>query len=170
MAWTAPVNFNEPQIVDETDLNLMQDNLRELWHLAGRTEFTGTVTATPGTNTEAAPLDIVSAGALTLTASPTRVVFGCRASSIVSGAGTNSGISLWDTTDLGSLMETPPAIATTLNGPLHLEHMLTVTAASHTFKVRLWAETGSTATVSGGAGGAGVLLPGFIEVWQKGGA
>jgi hypothetical protein len=174
MAWTDPQTFatNESPLTS-TKLNTnLRDNMRELWHLVGRIEFTGTVTATAAVHTEASPLDIVSAGALTLGAFPTRVIFCCRTSVFTSGAGAgqNSGISLWDTTDLGTLMESPSGTTSTLRGPLHLEHYLTVTAAVHTFKARIWAETSGTGSVSGGAGGAGVLLPGYIEVWQKGGA
>jgi hypothetical protein len=159
MAWTDPVNFAEPQIVDETDLNLMQDNIRESWHEVAYVEFTADVTSTA---VEATATDIVSSGALTYVANPIIIeFFTVEAFSPVTGA-----INLWDaSTDLGRLTNAG-AWGT---GPLHLVKRLTPTAASHTYKIRCWSASG-TITVRAGAGGAGVKMPGFIRVMQKGGA
>jgi hypothetical protein len=160
MAWTAPVNFAEPMIVDETDMNLMQDNIRESWHEVAYVEFTSNVTTT--TNVEATPLDIVSSGAITYVANPILIEF---FSPYVTIAG-SGGISLWDaSTDLGRLWSNVSG-----EGPVHLARRLTPTAASHTYKLRLWETGGTTSTVHAGAGGVGVTLPGFIRVMQKGGA
>jgi hypothetical protein len=159
MAWTDPVNFAEPQIVDETDLNLMQDNLRELWHRVARVEFTADVTTT--TATEASPLDVVSSGAITYSAYPTLVRVGMPRLLIPA----NGGLSLWDaSTDMGRLAFNNITMAGVL------EAAFTPTAASHTYKARIWTSGGATATASAGAGGVGVLRPGWIEVWVKGGA
>jgi hypothetical protein len=160
VAWTAPVDFAEPQIVDETDLNLMQDNIRQIYRLLGYTEFTADVSTT--THTEAAPLDIVSAGAITYLALPIVIEFYCPALT-TNAAG---AVNLWDaTTDLGRLTH-----ATSLTEiPVKLERHLTPTAASHTYKIRIWQTGGSTSRARAGAGGAGVLSPGHIAIWQKGG-
>jgi hypothetical protein len=160
MAWTDPVNFAEPQIVDETDLNLMQDNIRESWHEVAYVEFTSDVSAS--TQNEAAPLDVVSAGAITYVANPIIVEFFTPFANIP-GSG---GISLWDgATDLGRLWDNQAG-----SGPVFAARRLTPTAASHTYKVRVWFTGGGTSVISAGAGGVGVTLPGYIRVMQKGGA
>ena len=160
MAWTDPVDFNEPMIVDEVDMNLMQDNLRALWHEVAYVEFTAAVTATTGVNTEAAPIDIVSAGALTYVANPIMVeVF----IPVLLFNNATEGMSLWDaTTDLGRLTKSFGTGGT-------YTRRLTPTAASHTYKARLWTGDGSNATATAGAGGVGTAMPGFIRVLQKGG-
>jgi hypothetical protein len=168
MAWTAPVNFAEPQIVDETDLNLMQDNIRESWHEVAYVEFTATVTGTG--NVETAPVDVVSAGAITFVANPIVIQFYAPSMVLTPSASETCGISLWDGTDLGRL-----AVGTLSNsrsGSVYVERRLTPTAASHTYKVRIWANIGGSAassSVTGGAGGVGTNMPGFIRVLQRGG-
>jgi hypothetical protein len=162
MAWTVPATFatNESPLTS-TKLNThLRDNMRELWHEVAYVEFTSDVTTT--TATEAAPLDVVSSGAITYAAYPILVEV-YSPYWLLNGAG---GVSLWDdATDLGRLWD---GIAG--NGAALLCRRLTPTAASHTYKARIWQTGGSTSTANAGAGGAGVTLPGYIRILQKGGA
>lgn len=52
---------------------------------------------------------------------------------------------------------------TSLYLPVYLSRRLTPSAASHTYSIRA-SVTSGTGTVHGGAGGAGVLVPGFIRI------
>lgn len=157
MAWTPPVNFAEPQIVDEVDLNLMQDNLREVWRRLAYVEFTANVSTS--TATELAPLDIVSSGALTYEATPVKIELYTPAYTPGNGA-----ISFWDaSTDHGR-------VASLASSGIIASVQFTPTAASHTYKFRIWQTGGGTATIVGGPGGTGAIRPGSITVWQKGGA
>jgi hypothetical protein len=162
MAWTEPATFatNESPLTS-TKLNThLRDNMRELWHRVARVEFPADVTTT--TATEASPLDVVSSGAITYAAYPTLIKF-YAPRILLPSAG---GLSLWDaSTDLGRL-----AFGTNGSFAGVLETSLTPTAASHTYKVRIWQTGGTTSTAYAGAGGVGVMRPGWIEVWQKGGA
>jgi hypothetical protein len=172
MAWTDPQTFatNESPLTS-TKLNTnLRDNMRELWHEVAYVEFAATVTASAGVNTEAAPLDVVSSGAVTYIAAPTLVEFYCPISKFTSTAGAVlGGISLWDSaTDLGRLL-TQSGTSETNSGEVYAARRFTPTAASHTYKVRIWAGTGASAVVSAGAGGVGVTLPGYIRVLQRGG-
>jgi hypothetical protein len=157
------------EIPTQTEFNAhVRDNFRELWHRVAYVEFTTPVIATGGTHTEAAPIDIVSAGAITFTAEPIEIVFSAPLWDSNTG-GASSGISLWDGTDLGRL-----AYAITggnQTAGLRVSRFLTPTAASHTYKARAWRTAGgANATVHAGAGGAGTLMPGYIAIWQKGGS
>jgi hypothetical protein len=170
MAWTDPPSYTNGQIITQTDLHVgLRDNMRELWHEKAYVEFTSTVTATVAVHTEASPLDVVSSGAITYAALPTIVEFFCADVSFGAGNSGPAGFSLWDATDLGRI-----AGASTVNrdasGPLHVYRRFTPTAASHTYKIRIWATAGTAyASAIAGASGAGVTMPGYIRVWQRGG-
>lgn len=163
MAWSVPRTWVNGEIVTQTEMNThVRDQFREVWRRVGYTEFTGDVSTT--TATEAAPLDVVSAGAITLEAVPHKIEFSAPGYSAGGGSGC---LNLWDTTDLGRLHFIAASIVAY---PYNQFWYLTPTAASHTFKVRLWQTGGSTAIVRAGAGGPGVIKPGFIAIWAKGGA
>lgn len=174
MAWSTPRTWSNGEIVNQTMLNTdVRDNMRELWHEVAYVEFTSTVTATAGTHTEASPLDIVSSGAITYEANPIIVEFYVGTASFAgNGTTDSSGISLWDgSTDLGRMFAEVSTMQTSFEGPLNLFRRLTPTAASHTYKFRIWATSISSAAsgkVAAGAGGTGTLMPGYIRVLQKG--
>jgi hypothetical protein len=160
MAWTDPESYTLDQLVGVTEMHKIRDNMRELWHEIAYVEFTADVSTAAAT--EAAPLDVVSSGAITYVANPIMIEFWTPGVTI-NGTG---GINLWDaSTDLGRWDHAISAAG----HALHLLRRLTPTAASHTYKVRLWTTGGATNTIRGGAGGAGVNVPGFIRILQKGG-
>jgi hypothetical protein len=163
MAWTAPATFSTSEVVTATKLNThIRDNMKELWHEVAYVEFTANVAST--TATEVAPLDVVSSGAITYVANPIIIEFGCNG---YNANGSSGALNLWDDlTDLGRLHH----IHTGTGYPYFRSRRLTPTAASHTYKVRLWTTGGVSSTVYAGAGGVGVELPGYIRVLQKGGA
>jgi hypothetical protein len=141
-------------------MHKIRDNMRELWHELAYVEFVGDITAVG--LAETVPVDIVSSGTQTYVANPIVVEFGCPGM-LFNGAG---GVNLWDgATDLGRMFYTAAANSWT---PGFMLKRLTPTAASHTYKARLW-ETSGTATVASGAGGAGAKMPGYIRIMQKGG-
>jgi len=160
MAWTPPPSYTNGQIITQTDLHVgLRDNMKELWHEVAYVEFVSNVTANVA---ETTPVDIVSSGAITYAALPTIIEF-YACTCIFNGAG---GINLWDgSTDLGRMFAVTAAITQV---PVFIARRLTPTAASHTYKARLW-ETSGTATVTAGAGAAGTNMPGYIRVWQRGG-
>jgi hypothetical protein len=134
--------------------------MRELWHEIAYVEFTGNVTTV--SHTEAAPLDVVSSGALTYVSYPIIVEFYAPLIDNI------NGLSLWDaSTDLGRLK---PSTAAGTQSSITVSKRLTPTAASHTYKVRTWFNGTTNGSVFAGAGGAGATMPGYIRVWQKGGA
>jgi hypothetical protein len=164
MAWTAPATFSTSEVVTATKLNThLRDNMKEVWRRLAYVEFTSDVTA--GAATEAAPLDVVSAGAITYTAEPIKIEGG--APRVTEGGGGGSfGVSLWDGTDLGRVWYSNGSAghdASFITNPRYL----TPTAAAHTYKLRCW---GNGLVIRAGAGGVGVMMPGYIAVWQKGGA
>lgn len=172
MAWTDPPSYTNGQIITQTDLHVgLRDNMRELWHRLARVEFTNKVTAAAGTHVEASPLDVVSSGAITYIAAPILIVFfapnGGRAAN---GTTDQAGINLRDgSTNLDRLSAS--VTQTTHVGPFYLTKVLTPTAASHTYKISIWAtaiSSSGSCYVEAGAGGAAALAPGYIEVWQRG--
>ena len=166
MAWTAPRDWTNGEIVTQTMLNTdVRDNMKELWHEVAYVEFAADVSVTSA-HTELSPVDVVSAGALTYDALPTLIEFYVERLDTVGT--TVAALSLWDgSTDLGRIGEFGAAAIAT---PLHLPRRLTPSAASHTYKVRGWLQTGAnTCTLRAGAGGVGTRLPGFIRVLQRGG-
>lgn len=135
---------------------------RNVKAVLGYTEFTGIVTA--NNVAEAAATQIVAAPAITFDgATPVVVEFG--ADSFAPGGGLTGGINLWDgATDLGRMFDavTVTLTADTPAGPLH--RRLTPTNASHTYSARVWTTTVSNFNVTGGAGGAGTKMPGYIKI------
>lgn len=169
MAWTDPATYSADQLVSQTDLNLLRDNLKEVWHIVAEVEFNSDVAVAATPITEASPLDVVSAGAYTYKGYPIIVEFWCPGAS---AAGPTTGcLNLWEgSTDKGRLF--PTGITTTSFGslPLPLTRKYTPGAGSKTLKIRAW-NTGANAwTVAAGAGGVGTKMPGFIRIWEKGGA
>jgi hypothetical protein len=162
MAWGVPRTWTNTEIVTQTMMNTdVRDNMRELWHEVAYVEFTTTASTT--THTEAAPLDVVSSGALTYVANPIIVEFFGPLYSIGNNVG---ALNLWDgSTDLGRLN----GLNQNFSYAVHLRRRLTPTAASHTYKVVLWTTGAAATSVLAGAGGAGVAMPGYIRILQKGG-
>lgn len=163
MAWSDPqtqLTFATSEIVTATKLNKVRDDLDEVWRRLAYVEFTSDVTTT--TATEASPLDVVSAGAISFEAKPIRIEFFTPALTLAAAG----AISLWDaSTDLGRLSH-----ATTISEiPTTVSRILTPSAASHTYKIRIWQTGGSTSRARAGAGGVGTMLPGYIAIWAKGG-
>lgn len=127
-------------------------------------EFTSPVSIT--STTEAGANSVVSAGSVAFDGS-TRVRIEFFSPDVLAGstAGSYTILTLWDgSTDLGriavvghSLLVFAPEVA------VKAERYLTPTAASHTYTIKAW-RVASDGTVSAGAGGTGVLLPGFIRI------
>jgi len=168
VAWTDPASgsFASSEIVTATKLNtFLRDNMKELWHETNYTEFVSDVTTT--TATEAAPLDVASAGATSYSAYPIIVEF----YSPHYQRPNQTGVNLWDaSTDLGRISDAGTNVAGTWHSfPFTAARRLTPTAASHTYKMRIWTAGGGTAILRGGTGGAGVNMPGYIRVLQRGG-
>lgn len=123
-------------------------------------QFVANVATT--TATEAAPLTIVSTGSITYDGSAVLVEF--FAPDWAMGGAANSAINLWqDGADLGRIASRT-VVPSTASFPVCAARRLTPTAGAHTFDLRLWTAGGANSVVSGGAGGAGVMLPGFVRV------
>lgn len=125
-------------------------------------EFTNSVALTT------AVADVVSSGAISYAATPIWIEFFAPRVIFPNGAAGIIHLELWDgATELGRLGE----IGFNAWGSGNLQPVtntyaarkLTPTAASHTYKVRA-KMSASTGTIAAGAGGAGVLLPGYIRV------
>ena len=168
MAWTDPASFSNLEVVTFTKLNThLRDNMRELWHELAYVEFTSNVSVTA--TTEATANSIVSAGALTYVANPIFIEFECYAWAHDTAVG-DLDLVLYDgSTSQGLLWEHKFATSGGAIGGLRTARRLTPTAASHTYSIRGFTNTG-TATVSAGVGGVGAAMPGFIRITQKGGA
>jgi hypothetical protein len=160
MAWSTPRTWVNGEVVTQTELNTdVRDNMRELWHEIAYVEFTADVSVTGVA--EASPTDVVSSGAITYAALPIIIEFRAILYDNVSQAGS---LSLWDgATDLGRITQSQASVL--IRAPVFTSDRLTPTAASHTYKVRMW----GTATVYAGAGGVGTKRPGFIRILQRGG-
>lgn len=50
--------------------------------------------------------------------------------------------------------------------PMHLRHVFTPTAASHTYQIRGYNNTADSWTILAGAGGSGALMPITCSVWR----
>jgi hypothetical protein len=135
--------------------------MRELWHEMAYVEFTANYS-----NNTGAATDVVSAGSITYGGFPVVVEFGapridCDAGGTVAGPAFYVDV---DGTSIGVLVAT--GAKTT-----KAERRFTPSAAAHTIKIRgIGTGGGLAAIATAGAGGAGVYLPGYIRVWQKGGA
>jgi hypothetical protein len=60
-----------------------------------------------------------------------------------------------------------PGAAGTISG--YAERRLTPTAASHTYKIKIWSTSNNANFATAGAGGTATNMPGYIRVLQKGG-
>jgi hypothetical protein len=164
VAWNAPADWANLEVVTHTKLNAqLRDNMKELWHQIAYTEFTGNVSSTTTV------ADVVSSGAITYSAFPIIIEFSSPA--VDPGANQTLSLSLWDgVIDLGIIAQisTPTNASSGASSSVYESRQLTPSAASHTYKVRTTNSAG-TGTVKAGAGGAGVLMPGFIRIWQRGG-
>jgi hypothetical protein len=165
MAWTPPADWANLEVVTNTKLNAqVRDNMRELWHRVAYVEATATVSNT--TATEAAPLFVLSSGAVTYGGFPVMIeVFAPR----MFGVGANL---FDDTTNLGRL--THAAAGMSVLG-WSARRYLTPAAGSHTYRIGTWQTGGTSNGIDAGAGGVdgggvGLLMPAYIAVWEKGGA
>lgn len=79
-------------------------------------------------------------------------------------AGANLEFVLYDgASSIGLLGRIFSAAASSANVAVYLVHRLTPSNASHTYSIRAIVSTG-TGVVTGGAGGVGVIMPGFIRI------
>jgi len=169
MAWNVPATATVGQVLTAAYWNQqVRDNMKEVWRELAYVEWTATKTLNG--NTEASPLDIVSAGAITYTAEPILIEFYCPWMDNDNNG--NFGLSLWDaSSDLGRIGYGDSSSSSGSahgDGPACCERRLTPSAASHTYKVRGWSTAGASVVARAGAGGTGTLMPGFIRVSQRG--
>lgn len=113
------------------------------------------VTAT----SEATATTIVSASAHTYEAVPHLIEF--FSPNWTSGAAVYR-ICLFDGSTSQGFWSTGPA--STNMGAMHLFHVLTPSAASHTYSVRAFHTSAATGTMTAGAGGAAAAMNGFIHI------
>jgi len=137
--------------------------LTQAERLLAYVEFTGGVTVS--STSEAAPDEVVSSG--TLDYNGTRICIEFSAVEMETGATTGSFTicNLWDaSTDLGriALVENT-GTATVVGAPVCVRRYLSPSVGSHTYRIRAW-RVNSNGTISAGAGGVGISLPGFIRV------
>jgi hypothetical protein len=122
------------------------------------TEFTADVGYAAGGT------QVVSSGAVVYAALPTLIEFYAPGWT-VTAISVQHRLSLFDdTTDLGWLarwqsVNTLPFV--------YLPKRLTPTAASHTYLIKATGDSGSS--INAGVGGAGVRMPGFLRISQRGG-
>jgi hypothetical protein len=165
MPWTDPATYGNT-LISAADMNLIRDNLRELWHEINYTEFTSSVSVT-STNS-ASPTDVVSSGAITYANVPHLVEF--FSPQVAAETAKVVSVMLWDaSTDLGILGAVGNAASNTA-ASVFLGRRLTPTAASHTYRIRAYVSAGTISVISGGVGGTGAAMPGYIRIWAKGGA
>jgi hypothetical protein len=165
MAWTPPASYTNT-LISATDMNLIRDNLRELWHEINYTEFTSSVSVT-STNS-ASPTDVVSSGAITYANVPHLIEFYAPQARVETAKALL--LMLWDgATDLGIIGQVGNAASNTAPS-VFLARRLTPTAASHTYRIRAYVTAGTTTTLEAGAGGVNVTMPGTLRIWAKGGA
>lgn len=129
-------------------------------------QITSTVALT-NAHTEAAPLDIVTAPAITLDGSTAVVVqFGSPLILIGSGLGWLLVCSLWDTVDLGRVIFYANEVGTqNLQMSTFGMRRFVPSAGSHAFRIRAWLSGGATVgQVQAGTGAAGSQVPAFIRV------
>jgi len=127
------------------------------------TEYTATVSVTA--TTEGTANQIVSSGAITYEAVPHMIeFFSPRVTPVASGVVLRFVLED-STTVIGHIGRVELNATGTSAVPVFLARRLTPTAASHTYNVRAYTASG-TASVEAGAGGAGILLPGFIRIFR----
>lgn len=163
MAWTDPRTWVTGEMVTAAMMNQhVRDNLRWLEVLA-YVEFQANVSVTA--TTAATAVTVVSSGALTYEAAPIEIEVYAPQVDSAAVLGADVRCSLWDsTTDLGQIgvpVQAPAAQITT--AAFYVKRRLTPSAASHTYIWKAW-RSGGNGTIYGGAGGAGVSMPGFIQV------
>jgi hypothetical protein len=126
-------------------------------------EFVANVVPT-GT-TAATAIDVVSAGAITFDGATTvDIEFYSYGLSSPSAIGSTL-IDLWDaSTDLGIMAQALNSAASTMVVPCLVRRTVTPSAGSHTYKARVWATSLAGAFAGAGAGGAGVVMPGYIKI------
>lgn len=126
-------------------------------------EFTSPVNITA--TTEATSNTVVTGSAVTYDGVTIVLIeYYCPRSRVPAG-NNDLNYSLWDgSTDLGllGLLEGPDA-ANELRVPSRLARRLTPSAASHTYSIRAYVNTG-TGHADAGAGGIATIMPGFIRI------
>lgn len=164
MAWTPPETWTAGENPTATKLNAnIRDNMKEVWRRLAYVEITASVNST--TATEASPLDVISAGAITFTAEPIKIEFWAPG---WTSSGGNGSLSLWDASlDIARMKVASPVTDVI---PVYLVRYLTPTAGLHTYKIRLWTTGGLNAQVYAGSAGPANTPPAWIAVWQKGSA
>lgn len=123
-------------------------------------EFTSNVTITPAV-TEGTPTNIVSASSVTFDGGP--VVIEAFLPGVHAGSG-GATLILRDTTAATSLGWWAVFGANEAMEGLTLWRRMTPAAGARVYSVAGFAASGGAITVTAGAGGAGVLMPGFIRI------
>lgn len=128
-------------------------------------QFTSIVSLT-NAHTIAAPLDVVTAPAITCDGTSAIIVsFHCASALAAAGVNWQVGVSLWDSADQGLLAYFQNNAAANLQLYLSGWRRLIPSAGSHTYRIRGWIGGGATAgQIIGQAGGAGVAQPGAIRI------
>ena len=161
MAWTTPRTWTTGEVVTKTIMDThVRDNLNALASLdfAQITSDTAAISAT----TDATAVDVVAGNAVTYAASPVIIWFSCQ-DVVASVASVVATFNLYDdTTDLGRVANVEIGTSGNMNS-ISFWHRYTPTAASHTFKIRAWVNTGNI-IVKAGAGGVATYRPAQLRV------
>jgi hypothetical protein len=117
---------------------------RELFNSTSLIETNITATTQPTAQT------VLAAPAVVYDGRPVMLEFACTQVLISVTAGGFMVVNLWDgSTDLGFWAQEQPGITGTLMKGMTLRRRITPTAGSHTFSVRAWVSSGSSARFSG---------------------
>lgn len=155
MAWSNPVTRATGYKVTSANWNEVVNDLLFLAEI-GYVEYSANVASSA--TSAATAVQVVSLGAIAYTADPILVEF--YSPRLTPGAGQGI-IELCDgATALGSMGS---YAAAAVAGPVLVQRIFTPSAASHTYNVRVWTTAAGTITAGAGAGGAGVLMPGYIR-------
>ena len=166
MAWTSPRTWADGETPTGALLNThLRDNLNELEHPIGYTEFTSPVSVTA--TVEATPTDIVSAGTITFDGNPVWVEFYYPYFQLPPAAGGALYLTLWnDTTQIGRFAASEAESTTVRTQPGGtFKRKITPTAADHVLKVSGFVSSG-TAVVGAGAGTSITYEPGYIRIYS----
>lgn len=165
----SPVVSSTPNVGQgiATDLNgelPFSVQFRTAGHEYSYTEITGVANITVA-STEAAPATLIAPAAITLDGSAVLVEAFFPQVAVGAALGATLGINLWDNgVDLGRLAIWSNPTANAYNpGPAPMHRRFIPASGVHVFALRAWA-TGATSSVNPGAGGAGVTLPGYIQI------